>query len=74
MPRDVARQVINYLTTKGNTGKPVNNYLLLGLSVLTLVALNQGHMRITNYVPITLLCNKYIYLFIYFLFYLPSLL
>ena len=55
----------------------MNNYLLLGLSVLTLVSLNQGRMRITNYVPITLLHNKYIpniilfskFYFILFLFY-----
>ena len=37
----------------------MNNYLLLGLSVLTLVALNQGHMRITNYVPITHLHKRW---------------
>ena len=37
---------------KAIIGKLVNNHLLLGLSVLKLVAHNQGHMRITNYVPI----------------------
>ena len=47
----------------------MNNYLLLGLSVLSLVALNQGHMRIANYVPITHLHNKYIPNFILFYFY-----
>ena len=44
----------------------MNNYLLLGLSVLPLVALNQGHMGITNYVPIMHLHNKYIPNFILF--------
>ena len=58
---------------KAITGRLVNNYLLLRLSVLTLVALNQGRMRITNYVPITLLRNKYIYLFIFYSFYSISL-
>ena len=47
----------------------MNNYSLLELSLLTLVALNQGHMRITNYVPITHLHNKYIPNFILFYFY-----
>ena len=49
----------------------MNNYLLLGLSVLTLVALNQRCMKITNYVPIMLLRNKYIPNFIFFLSPLP---